>query len=205
MIGNDCKLIEMNITKFLVYFIKKDKNEEWECKSFEKMRQVATLYNLFADLAQDIRSITANKVRAASFSKRANVFFNKLKNWAGGNSVHGKPYLHILREHIGDIMVLWEELMDWGYGYFSCTAGEHLNKIIKTMEVEHTNPSANRFETIVRNLRVKQFHFPSSTLPAKQEIKCSSCNQSGHTKKNKSCPMHPTQPDIVFEESDTEN
>ena len=59
-------------------------------------------------------------------------------------------------------MVSWEELMDWGYGYFSCTAGEHLNKIIKTMEVEHTNLSANRFETIVQNISAKQFNFSSS-------------------------------------------
>ena len=53
------------------------------------------------------------------------------------------------------------------------------------MEVEHTNLSANQFETIVQNLRVKQFNFSSSTLPAQQEIKISSCNQSGHNKKTK--------------------
>ena len=140
MIGNDCKLIEINIKKFLTVFIQKDKQEEWQSKSFEKLRQVHTLYELFSDLAKDIRSTKANSERAATFSSRA---------WAGGDSVYGKPYLHILRDHIADFMIIWGRLAKWGYGIFSCTAGEHLNKRIKVMEMERTNMDKNRFEVIV--------------------------------------------------------
>ena len=73
------------------------------------------------------------------------------------------------------------------------------------MEFEHTNFNMNRFEVIVRNLRVKQFHYSTSILKAENEIKCGRCNQPGHNKKNKSCSMHPSQPHIVFDQSDEEN
>ena len=202
MIGNDCKLIELNIKKFLSVFIKAGEN--WSSMSFQKMRQVNTLYKLFSDLTRDIRATVADDERAHTFSSRAEVFFQKLKTYAGGDSVYGKPYLHILRDHIGDFMILWGKLASWGYGVFSCNAGEHLNKRIKIMEIEHTNLDKNRFETVMRNLRIKQFHYSETVFPSKTEITCSTCHQKGHNRKNKSCPMHPSQPQLIFEESDIE-
>ena len=116
MIGNDCKLIELNMKKFIFKFLKE--NENWEAKSFEKMRQVENLYDLFSDLAKDIRSLTYDKERENTFSQRAYYFFSKLKNWAGGNSVHGMPYLHILRDHNSEHMMMWGDLMHWGIWLF---------------------------------------------------------------------------------------
>ena len=71
MIGNDCKLIELNIKKFLSVFIKSKNGENWNSKSFLKMRQVYTLYELFADLTKDIRSTKADSKRTLTFSSRA--------------------------------------------------------------------------------------------------------------------------------------
>ena len=169
------------------------------------MRQVLSLYELFSDLTKDIRSVNYDAIRAFTFSKRAENFFQKLKMWAGGNSVYGLPYLHILREHIGELIVTWGSLANWGYGMFSCNAGQHLNKVIKIMEIGHTNFSPDRFETIVRNFRIKQFYYAKAIIPLENKKVCSSCHQVGHNKKNKACPMHPSQPMLVFEESGTED
>ena len=102
-------------------------------------------------------------------------------------------------------MVLHGKLFGWGYGFFSCNAGEHLNKIIKTSEMHNTNFSQQRFRDITRLLRTKQFYFPESLIPSTKTVTCSACNQTGHNRKNKSCPLHPSHPDIEFDESDTED
>ena len=114
------------------------------------------------------------------------------------------PYLHYLRQHIGKLMALHFRLFGWGYGYFSTNAGEHLNKRIKFYELSETNLDINRFYTVIHLIRTKQFEFPECIMPSKKEITCSACNQSGHNRKNKSCPLHPSHPIIDFEESDTE-
>ena len=62
MIGNDCKLIELNSRKFLTT----EMDENWKSKSFQKMNQVCTLYDLFTDLTKDIRSMVFNTERAGS-------------------------------------------------------------------------------------------------------------------------------------------
>jgi len=49
MIGPDCKLLEQNIDKFIMTFLKPE--ESYKGKSFEKFRQLSVLYHLFADLA----------------------------------------------------------------------------------------------------------------------------------------------------------
>lgn len=36
----------------------------------------------------------------------------------------------------------------------------------------------------------------------KKNITCSACNQPGHNKKNKSCPLHPSHPGLNFDDSD---
>eukprot|EP00111_Clytia_hemisphaerica_P014888 TCONS_00043847-protein len=203
MIGGDCKILEDNIDKFLETFM--TKNESRQSKSFVKMRQVSSLYHQFKDLAVDMRSKTANKIRAESFAKRAKGFFVKLKSWAGGASTSKLPYLHIMIDHIGQIMEDWCEILDWGNGYFSCTAGEHLNKIIKTKEIHETNLSENRFKDIIRDMRIKQFYYPMSVYKQFKEITCSRCHEKGHNKKNKSCRLHPSQPTETFELSDNEN
>ena len=110
-----------------------------------------------------------------------------------------------MREHMGSIMILWNDLCGWGYGYFTCSAGEHLNKQIKTMEMEHTNMDTKRFYTVIRNMRINQFVFSKNIFPTNKQVTCSACKEVGHTKKNKSCPLHPSQPPLTFDDSDGED
>ena len=129
-----------------------------------------------------------------------------MRLYTGESSVKNKPYLHILRDHIPSILNFWFDTFNWGYGYFSCAAGEHLNKQIKTMETSETNQDSNRFKTIMHIRMVRQFHFTSSFIKDKVvTVKCSRCKQIGHNRKNKSCPMHPEQPRLYFSDSDSED
>lgn len=152
-----------------------------------------------------MRSKTYNEERAQSFTSRATSFFKKLKSWAGGSSTSRLPYLHLMTRHIGKYMVLWGTFMNYGYGCFSCTAGEHLNKRIKTMEINDTNLDKTRFFTIITQMRSKQFHYVDCIYHLHKEMKCSRCHEKGHNKKNKCCPLHPSQPQIEFELTDDEN
>ena len=124
---------------------------------------------------------------------------------AGTSNVSNMPYLHYLRNHIGDLMQLYGNLFGWGYGMFNTNAGEHLNKRIKICEFEDTNLDSKCFYMIIHLMRSKQFEFTNSIMPSKKEIKCSACNQFDHNCKNKSCPLDPSHPQLEFEDSDYEN
>lgn len=54
-------------------------------------------------------------------------------------------------------------------------------------------------------LRIQHFYYPENMFAKTRDVTCSVCKQPGHTKKNKSCPMHPSQPVIEFQDSDDEN
>ena len=140
-----------------------------------------------------------------SFEARAEKFFQKFLRSAGTSSLNGLPYLHYLRNHVAQLMTIYEDLFGWGYGMFSCNAGEHLNKRIKFSEICETNLDKNRFFTVTHMMRLKQFHFPEIIIPGSKEVTCSVCKQTGHNKKNKSCPMHESHPLIQFDDSDVEN
>ena len=140
-----------------------------------------------------------------SFNDRAEKYFQLFLSSFSSTHLKGLPYMHYLRNHIGDIMKLHMEMFGWGYGVFSCNAGEHLNKIIKTFEMTETNLNANRFKKIIRNIRIKQFIYPESIIPTKTEVKCSACNEIGHNRKNKSCRLHKSHPDIIFSDSENED
>ena len=115
------------------------------------------------------------------------------------------PYLHYLREHLGPLMKLYYQILGFGYGYFSTSSGEHLNKRIKFYELTETNMDKSRFRTVINLMRTKQLHFPTCVIAPKRNVTCSACNEPGHTKKNKSCPMHPTHPALSFDGSDNED
>jgi len=205
MIGNDCKLIELNIDVFLDNFISKDKGETWESSSASKLRQLLQLYKLFADLARDIRAVEVNEDRINSFTKRAENYFQKFLVGASSSSLNRLPYMHYLRNHTGDLMVQHMQIFGWGYGVYCCHAGEHLNKIIKTFEITEANLDMSRFRTIVHLFRSKQLIFTDSITPKQVTVTCSACGEVGHNKKNKSCRLHTSHPIIEFEESDDEN
>ena len=99
-------------------------------------------------------------------------------------------------------MVLGMDLFGYGYGCFSCTAGEHLNKIVKSQEMGNTNLGPKRFYRIMRNLRIKQFVYPETIIPTECSVRCSACGQLGHNRKNKSCPGHESRIEIEFSDSD---
>ena len=126
MIVRDCKQLEGSIEKFVLEFLKN--GEQLGDKSFQKMRSVITLYRMFRDLAQDIRCKTYNKDRVESFQDRVEKFFAYLKKYSLGRCMGKKPYLHILRDHINEWMKIFGETLGWGYGYFTCNAGEHLTQ-----------------------------------------------------------------------------
>ena len=203
MIGQDCKQFEMNIEKFVHFFLKE--NEGVNDKSFAKMRQTMTLYRLFRDLAQDIRTTSVNVERIDSFKEHVETFFKTFKRYSLGKSTSRKPYLHILREHVPKFMKFWSKI-GFGYGCFNCNAGEHLNKRIKTLEMSGTNFSTNRFGNVARIIGLKQFHYPESVFQAKDHnVLCSVCHEVGHNKKNKNCKKHKSQPQLEeFEKSDGE-
>ena len=154
---------------------------------------------------RDIRTIHLDQVRVSTFKTRAEAYFQKFIFNAGTSNVSNMPYLHYLRNHIGDLMELYAKLFGWGYGLFTTHAGEHLNKRIKSYELGETNLNPERFYTVIHLMRTKQFEFTTSIMPSKKEITCSACNQKGHNRKNKSCPLHSSHPTLEFEESDDEN
>ena len=88
-------------------------------------------------------------------------------------------------------MNLWGELLGWGYGYFNCNAGEHLNKQIKSLEFDSTNLKDNRFIQVCRSFRLRQFIYPEKITPPSCDVTCSACHLKGHNKKNKLCRLHP--------------
>jgi len=109
MIGQDCKQFEENIDKFIQVFLKYSENIE--ARSFEKIRNVSTLYRLFRDLAVDIRSSICDISRIETFNDRAENLFATLKKHSAGRSTGRKPYLHILREHCRFYVILWQFLV----------------------------------------------------------------------------------------------
>ena len=153
---------------------------------------------------RDIRATNGVEERINSFSERAELFFYKFKMYAGASSVNKKPYLHIVRDHLGDMMKFWYDIMQWGYGYLDCSASEHLNKRITFLELNNTCMDDKRFYSIIRTMRLKQFIFTNCIMPSVKTIKCSACSQERHNKKNKSCPMHESQPALVFNDSEDE-
>ena len=164
---------------------------------------IRDLYSSFHDLAIDLRSTSGNAERAATFRNRVIAFVKLFQRVALQECTHKVTYIHLLSDHIPTWMVLWCELLEFGYGVFSAASGEHLNKQVKFLELGHTDLSGNRYAQIMRLLRVRAFHFPAMLLddPSRDQT-CSRCNQKGHNRKNKMCPMHPSQPALKFSDSD---
>ena len=105
-----------------------------------------------------MRSTQACAERIQSFEERTKKFFQKFIHNSSGNSKSSMPYLHYLRNHVGKLMKQFYSLFGWGYGYFSTSAGEHLNKRIKCSEVEETNLDDNRFRNIIHSILSKQLY-----------------------------------------------
>ena len=62
-----------------------------------------------------------------------------------------------------------------------------------------------RFYTVMHILRTRQFEFTKSIMPSNiNMVTCSACNQKGHNKKNKSCPLYPSHPPLEFDDTEDE-
>ena len=89
MIGQDCKQFEVNIEKFVNCFLKV--GETVLDKSFEKMKNVVTLYCMFRDLAEDIRATAVHLDCVKSFEERAENFFQTFKRYSMDRCTGKKP------------------------------------------------------------------------------------------------------------------
>ena len=87
-----------------------------------------------------------------------------MKIWAGGNSTYGKPYLHIMREHIGEFLILLGRTNELGIQLLLMYSWRKFKQNYKIMEIEHTSFDSQRFVTIVRNLRVKQLYHSDTAI-----------------------------------------
>lgn len=113
------------------------------------------------------------------------------------------PYLHVLSDHVPVWMDYWFTMLGWGYGMFSSSSGEHLNKVVKHLELCHSNLSGNRFAQIVRLMRTRLLFYPEMLFDqSHHKVKCSACHQEGHNKKSRMCPLHPSQPALEFDDDD---
>ena len=127
--------------------------------------------------------------RIETFNKRVEKYFLKFTTNASSTALSRLPYLHYLRAHVGDLMMLHAKMFGFGYGVFCCHAGEHLNKLIKTSELRDTNLDKGRFHKVVHLMRVKQIIFTETIIKKKTTITCSACGDTGHNRKNKSCRL----------------
>lgn len=167
------------------------------------LRQIAKMYQLFRDLAKDLRSTSGDLSRAKSYRARVLHFLKFIQSFGLIASMHKVTYVHLLVDHIPTWMELWCEVLGFGYGIFTGSSGEHLNKLVKILEMTHTNLSKSRFEQIIQLLHVRAFHYPDMLLDeSARDQTCSRCHQKGHNKKNKSCPLHPSHPPPVYSDSD---
>ncbi len=190
MTGNDCKRLEFGAREFISSFL--HPNEAFTTnKSATKLNQVLTALEEFRDIAQDLRSTTTTEDRVASFQDRVDKFYMNIKKNVPSECTFKLYYMHVLRDHVAVLMRFWFDQMKWGYGMFSTSAVEHLNKRLKVYEADHYTQSALRFKEIIRRFRVNTFYFTNAILlESKSKVTCSACGASGHTKKNKLCPNH---------------
>lgn len=72
------------------------------------------------------------------------------------------------------------------------------------MEFGCTNLNEYRFQTVMRQMKIKQFYYPENIAVAKRQMVCRACHQSGHMKNNKNCPFHKDQPEPYFHDSDSD-
>ena len=78
--------------------------------------------------------------------------------------LHKVTYVDLLVDHMLRWMELWCDLLGFGYGFFTGTSGEHLNKVVKALEMQHSNFSELCFKEIIEHLRIKVFHLPKMIL-----------------------------------------
>ena len=203
--GNDCKRLEEKINAFTRVFLQG--NETLKSISAAKLSQFRRGVQLWLPIARELRDCKTSNERVGAFGDHVLEFSAHVKKYFPSECSKKMIYFHILQDHIHPLLKFWRETMKWGYGMFSGTAGEHLNKRCKQYEMDHTNQGGDRFLRITHHFRCIALHFPQSVIhTAKSNITCSACGLSGHNKKNKICSHHEENQNAVddISESDRE-
>ena len=116
MTGEDCRLLECNIRKFVDTLCRDKPLGHAENAT---LKNIVSLYSKFQDLAKDLRSTSGNLERAKTFQHRVNTFIKLFQRVASFDCITRVMYVHTLIDHIPQWMVFWCKLMDWGYGVFT--------------------------------------------------------------------------------------
>ena len=119
-------------------------------------------------------------------------------------SVENQPVMEVSAKEALEMLLGRVDLSQRGYNNLRDILAHFIYQIIKTMEINGTNLDDHHLGRIVRNIRIKQFVYPESIIPREVTVKCSACNQVGHNKKNKSCPLHEIHPELTFSDSEDE-
>ena len=99
----------------------------------------------------------------------------------------------VLRDHVA-LINFWFSVAGWGYGMFYGSAGEHLNKQLKTSECNHTNRNRTDFVDGMRHFKVQTVHFRFIVFAdVTSSVNWSACGATGHKKKNKHMPVQHQQ------------
>ena len=199
MTGVDCIRLEEQVEKFVEFFV--PPGQTMSDVSCFGLRKLVELFTLTREITKEMRALTTTTDRIEAFKKNVEKLLQKIQDDCPAECSK-VPYLHALRDHVAALMEFWHTALGWGYGYFSCMASEHLNKLLKEIEYEETNFGNTSLLQAVVKTRIRAFFYPTTLFMATTGITCSACNQPGHNRKNKLCPAK--RPHVEIESSDLE-
>ena len=137
----------------------------------------------------ELRDKTSTRERVEEFPAHGERFAAQLVGNFPSECSEKMIYFHALRNHVAPLMNFWFSVAGWGYGMFSGSAGEHLNKQLKTFECDHTNHDRTRFVDVMRHFKVQTLHFSRIVFAdVESSVKCWACGATGHNKKNRLYP-----------------
>ena len=131
MTGADCIKLEEQIEKFARLFLRPGQMLEGNDQSTIELRKPVEMFSLSRKISRELRALETTPERVQVFRVTAEKLFLLMQKHCPAESTKSVLYVHALRDYVTDMMEFWFKLLDWGYGYFSCTASEHLNKQLK--------------------------------------------------------------------------
>ena len=155
-------------------------------KARAKVSLFLELVQLWLPIVHELRDVSTTTERVNNFQDNVDQFAAHLTRSFPFECSEKMIYFHILRDHVYVILKFWFQTTGWGYGVFSSSSGEHLNKRLKVYEADHTNQSADRFRSTLFHFRVGMLLFPDILCKeVVSKVKCTAC---GAFRKNKACP-----------------
>ena len=184
MTGVACIRLEEQVEKFVEFFLRP--GQAMSDVSCLGLRKLVEMFTLTREITKEMRALTTTTELNKAFEKNVEKLLQKIKDDCP-DECSKVPYLHALRDHVAALMEFWHTALGWGYGYFSCMASEHLNKLWKENECEETNFGNTSLLQAVVKTHMRAFFYPTTLFMATTGImiSCSACNQPGH---NRTCP-----------------